>query len=277
MNKIDQFENMAERLVEGTFARLFATRLSPLKVAAHLERAIEEQQVCIPGSVAQAPTHYWIYLNPRDYRALTASGSPSQEDAEAEHALARQITELVSQADLALETPPVVRVEPDENVSPRDVHVEARWIPPESEEVEGTREMTRQETTADQLVHEDTAPRELPGRPFLIAEGNRHVNLTQPVVSIGRALDNDVIIEDPRVSRHHAQLRRRYGHYVLHDLESTGGTKINGYPVEECMVHSGDVISFAGVEVIYGEDPPTPIPLPPDEDTPALTEAKSEM
>jgi pSer/pThr/pTyr-binding forkhead associated (FHA) protein len=277
MNKIDQFENMAERLVEGTFARLFAARLSPLKVASHLERAIEEHQVCIPGGVAQAPTHYWIYLNPRDYDTLTASGSPAQEDAEAEQALAGQITELISQADLALEAPPVVHVEPDENVSPREVRVEARWIRPESDEVEGTREMTRQATTTDQPEDDDTAPRELPGRPFLIAQGKRHVNLTQPVVSIGRALDNDVIIEDPRVSRHHAQLRRRYGHYVLHDLDSTGGTKINGYPVEECMIHSGDVISFAGVEVIYGEDPPTPIPLPPDEDTPALTEAESEM
>jgi pSer/pThr/pTyr-binding forkhead associated (FHA) protein len=272
MNRIDQFENMAERLVEGTFARLFAGRLSPLKVAAHLERAIEEHQVCIPGEAAQAPTHYWIYLNPRDYDTLTTSGSTGQAGAEAEHALADQITELISQADLALEAAPVVRVEPDEDVSPRDVRVEARWMGPESEEVEKTREME----AAAGLQVEETAAQAPRGRPFLIIEGNRHVNLTQPVVSVGRALDNDVIIEDRRVSRHHAQLRQRYGHYVLYDLDSTGGSTINGYPVEECLLHSGDVISFAGVEVIYGEDPPTPIPLPPDEDTPALTEAEWE-
>ena len=124
---------------------------------------------------------------------------------------------------------------------------------------------------------EETAPQAPPGRPFLIIDGSRHVNLTQPVVSVGRALDNDVIIEDPCISRHHAQFRQRYGHYVLHDLDSTGGTKINDYPIEECMLHSGDVISFAGVEIIYGEDPPTPIPLPANEDTPALTSAESEV
>jgi pSer/pThr/pTyr-binding forkhead associated (FHA) protein len=280
MNKISQFENMAERLVEGTFARLFATRLSPLKVAVHLERAIEEHQVCIPGGVAQAPTHYWIYLNPKDYDTLTKTGAPGREGAEAERALAHQVTELISQADLALEAPPVVHVEPDQDVSPRDVRVEARWIRPESEEVERTRQMARQTahelTTADQPGNEDTAPQGLTGRPFLVVEGNRHVNLTQPTVSVGRALDNDVIIDDPRVSRHHAQLQRRYGHYVLHDLDSTGGSKINGYPVEECLLHSGDVISFAGVEVIYGEDPPTPIPLPPDEATPAMTDVESQ-
>ena len=113
------------------------------------------------------------------------------------------------------------------------------------------------------------------GRPFLVLEGQRHVNLNQPTISIGRALDNDVIIDEPRVSRHHAQLRHRYGHYVLYDLDSSGGTRINDYPVEECVLHSGDVISFAGVEVVYGEDPPTPIPLP-EEETPVLTKAKRE-
>ena len=95
--------------------------------------------------------------------------------------------------------------------------------------------------------------------PVLIVGGQRHIDLLQPVVAIGRALDNDIIIEDPRVSRHHAQLRRRYGRYVLYDIGSSGGTQINGYPIEECVLHSGDVVSFAGVQVIYGEDPPTPI------------------
>jgi hypothetical protein len=273
MNSIDRFENMAERLVEGTFARLFAGRLSPMKVAVHLERAIEDHQVCVPGGPAQAPNHYWIYLNPQDYDTLTKRDSPGREPAEAEQALARQITELVSQADLALEVPPVVHIESDDRVSPRDVRVEAELVLPQSDEVERTRVMT----AADMVQEERPAPQPPPGRPFLIVEGSRHVNLTQPVVSIGRALDNDVIIEDPRISRHHAQCRQRYGHYVLHDLESTGGTRINGYPVEECMLHSGDVVSFAGVEVIYGEDPPTPIPLPANDDTPALPPAESEV
>ncbi|MGD2179111.1 MAG: DUF3662 domain-containing protein [Anaerolineae bacterium] len=273
MNRIDHFENVAARLVEGTFARLFAGRLSPLKIATHLERAIEMHQVCIPGETPQAPTHYWVYLNPRDYNALTTPGATGQEGPAAEQALARQITELISQADLALDAPPVVHVESDGAVSPHDVRVEARWIRQESDEVERTREMAASDAPED-LGGVPQAP---PGRPFLIVEGDRHINLTDSVVSIGRALDNDVIIEDPRISRHHAQIRQRYGHYVLYDFGSTGGTEINGYPVEECMLHSGDVISFAGVQVIYGEDPPTPIPLPASEDTPALSEPESEV
>jgi hypothetical protein len=277
MNRIDQFEHMAERLVEGTFSRLFVGRLSPIKVAAHLERAIEEHQVCVPGEAAQAPTHYWVYLNPRDYIALTRSQGLDEEEREAEQALASQIIALVSEADLALEAPPVVHVEPHDSVPPRDVRVEARWIRQEPGDTDETRQMTRHLTDKGQSGEETAGLQGLPGRPFLIVEGHRHVNLTKPLISIGRSLENDVIIEDPRVSRHHAQLRQRYGHYVLCDLDSTGGTEINGYPVEECVVHSGDVISFAGVRVIYGEDPPTPIPLPPEEDTPALLREDSDV
>ena len=129
-----------------------------------------------------------------------------------------------------------------------------------------TREMDASEATIA------GGPGKPPGRPVLILEGRRHVNLLEPVISIGRALDNDLILEDPRVSRHHAQLRQRYGRYVLYDLDSAGGTSINGYPVEECVLHCGDVVSFAGVSVIYGEDPPTPIPpsVAEKENTPAV-------
>lgn len=266
MNKIDQFESLAEHVVEGTFVRLFSDHLSPVKVAAHLERAIEEHQVGVDGQLYHAPTHYWIYVNPADYRALTPDRGEEGGTA-AERALAQRICALVSDADLSLEGPPVVHIHPDAEVAPRGIRVEARSGPRTADEVEQTRQMEAANETVDEESHSEGPE----GRPFFILEGQRHINLHQPRVSIGRALHNDVIIDDPRVSRYHAQLRHRYGHYVLYDLGSSGGTRINDYPVEECVLHSGDVISFAGVDVVYGEDPPTPIPLPADDDTPLLT------
>jgi len=255
MSKIAYFEALAERLVEGTFVRLFAGRLSPLEVAMHLARALEDNQVVQPDGKSQAPTHYWIYLHPDDCDALAASQLALETE------LAHHVAELSTQADLALAITPVVHVLPDESLAPHAVRVEARWMPDEPTPMEKTREM---ETGGAEAA---IAP---PGRPFLILGGQRHVNLLQAVVSIGRALDNDVIIEDPRVSRHHAQLRRRYGRYVLYDLGSSGGTNIKDYPIKECVLHAGDVISLAGVQIIYSEDPPTPIPLPDSGDTPML-------
>ena len=55
MSKIARFEALAERLVEGTFARLFAGRLRPLEVATHLTRALEDDQVLSPdGKIGRA-------------------------------------------------------------------------------------------------------------------------------------------------------------------------------------------------------------------------------
>ncbi len=257
MSKIARFEALAERLVEGTFARLFAGRLSPLEVATHLTRAMEDNQVALPDGEPQAPTHYWVYLHPDDCDALV-TGQPAMKEE-----LTRHVTGLAAQAGLVLTTTPTIHVLPDENVGAHQMRVEARWMPDGVAPVEKTREMATDDAEAD-----DESTTALPGRPFLILEGQRHVDLLQAVLSIGRALNNDIIIEDPRVSRHHAQLRRRYGRYVLYDLGSAGGTKINDYPVEECVLHAGDVISFAGIHVIYGEDPATPIPLPDRGDTP---------
>lgn len=268
MNKIARFEALAERLVEGTFARLFAGRFSPLEVVTHLARAMEDHQVLSPDGIPQAPTHYWVYLHPDNFDALAVE----QRVLEAE--LAHHVTELAAQVSLVLGITPVVRVLPDAGIAPHGVRVEARWMPEEMAEgsgMESTREieMGDEDPEAEGVI----AP---PGRPFLVLEGQRHVNLIQPVVSLGRALDNDIILEDSRVSRHHAQLRRRYDRYVLYDLGSSGGTRINGYPVEECVLHSGDVISFADVQVIYGEDPLTPVSLPSSEDTSPLVSQEVE-
>jgi hypothetical protein len=265
MSKIVRFEALAERLVEGTFARLFAGQISPLEVATHLTRAMEDYQVVSPDDTPQAPTHYWVYLHPNDCDALAIAQPALEEE------LAHHVVELATQADLKLAISPVVHVLPDPRMGIHEVRVEARWLPQEAPPMEKTREIPVESDEVETEEAETEAGNIAPqGRPFLILDGRRHVNLLQATVSIGRALDNDVIIEDPRISRHHAQLRRRYGRYVLYDLGSSRGTQINGYPIEECVLHAGDVISLAGVQVIYSEDPPTPIPIPGIEDTPAL-------
>ena len=73
--------------------------------------------------------------------------------------------------------------------------------------------------------------------------------ITEAVITIGRGLDNDIVLDDRRVSRQHAQLRRRFGQYVLYDLDSSGGTTVNGRPVREAPLQAGDVIALAGVRM----------------------------
>jgi hypothetical protein len=57
---------------------------------------------------------------------------------------------------------------------------------------------------------------------------------------VGRHDTCDVVLEDPAVSRRHAQLRFRDGRWILQDLESTNGTTVNGVPVGRCELRPGD-------------------------------------
>ena len=84
--------------------------------------------------------------------------------------------------------------------------------------------------------------------------------LTEPVVNIGRRLENQLVIDDPRVSRNHAQLRAIKGRFVLFDLNATGGTFVNGQRTSQTVLYPGDVISLAGVALIFGQDNPPPRP-----------------
>jgi pSer/pThr/pTyr-binding forkhead associated (FHA) protein len=84
--------------------------------------------------------------------------------------------------------------------------------------------------------------------------------LNDPVVNIGRRLENHLVIDDPRISRNHSQLRAINGRYVLFDLNSTGGSFVNGQRTSQTVLYPGDVVSLAGVALIFGQDNPPPRP-----------------
>jgi pSer/pThr/pTyr-binding forkhead associated (FHA) protein len=96
----------------------------------------------------------------------------------------------------------------------------------------------------------------IPPNAFLILDGNKIIPLDQPVLNVGRRINNQIVINDKRVSRTHAQLRVSKGKFALFDLNSSGGTFINGRRINQSTLFPGDVISLAGVKLIYGQDLP---------------------
>jgi len=101
-----------------------------------------------------------------------------------------------------------------------------------------------------------------PQGAYLVVDGKRVVPLEKTFITLGRRADNDIIVDDPRVSRRHAQIRCRYGHHIVFDLGSRGGTLVNGERISECALTPGDVISLAGCDLIYGQEE-TLRPAPP--------------
>ncbi len=103
-------------------------------------------------------------------------------------------------------------------------------------------------------------PARIPEDAFVIVDGIKVIPLSQPLIRIGRRLENNLVLDDPRVSRTHAELRAINGRYVLFDLNSTGGTFVNGLRITQSVVYPGDVISLAGVNLVYGQKNPPPRP-----------------
>lgn len=132
-----------------------------------------------------------------------------------------------------------------------------------------TRGMTPANTDVD-----NTKKEAFPQNAFLIVDGVKVFPLTKSVINIGRRLDNQLVIDDPRISRNHAQLRAIKGRYVIFDLNSTGGTFVNGQRTSQSVMYPGDVISLAGVPLVFGQD--NPPPRPDLADTNPLSEASAE-
>jgi pSer/pThr/pTyr-binding forkhead associated (FHA) protein len=106
----------------------------------------------------------------------------------------------------------------------------------------------------------DEKPELIPANAFFSLEDGKTYPLDRAVVNIGRMLDNDLVLDDPRVSRHHAQLRAVDGHFVLFDTNSTGGIFVNGHRIAQTIVYPNDTISLAGVVLTFRQNDPPPRP-----------------
>ena len=100
----------------------------------------------------------------------------------------------------------------------------------------------------------------LPPNAFFVIEGVRIFPLVKAIINIGRSLENDIVIDDLRVSRDHAQLRAVSGQFVLFDLNSSRGTFINGHRIVQAILYPHDTISLGDVLLTFNQEDPPPRP-----------------
>src|SRR5215469_342110 len=86
--------------------------------------------------------------------------------------------------------------------------------------------------------------------PKLIISGVTH-ELVDEAITVGRGPDNTIVVNDPSISTHHAQLLLEGDTYRLKDLDSTNGTRVNGKPVTETVLRFDDRIRFGAAEARY--------------------------
>jgi pSer/pThr/pTyr-binding forkhead associated (FHA) protein len=85
---------------------------------------------------------------------------------------------------------------------------------------------------------------------FLIVN-RQMIPIVKDRTTLGRHLENDIVFHEDFLSRHHAEIINEDGKYVLYDKNSTSGSFVNGKKIERCVLNSGDLISFANINIMF--------------------------
>jgi hypothetical protein len=88
----------------------------------------------------------------------------------------------------------------------------------------------------------------------LILWDEEYFTINKNITNIGRHEQNDLVLDNLRVSRNHAQIRQIGQDFYIIDTNSTSGTKVNGHLIEKHQLSNGDVIEIADVPIIFSRD-----------------------
>ena len=233
---LSELERWLEKLIERDLpAILFDKELKRL-LAQRLSEAIEEHREVDANGESTAPS---------DYEVLIPSTAPITASTEGLAAAVQTLVgTLAQEAGLHLKRELQVLVKTDPELRAGDLRI---LVPGEPSLTADTAAVKAQDAPAGQAAA-------FSANAYLILEGMKVHVLAEPITNIGRRLGNHLVLDDPRVSRSHAQIRWVRDRFVIFDLNSTGGTHVNGERIAQRDLHVGDVISLSGVSLVFGTD-----------------------
>jgi hypothetical protein len=208
------FERRLERLVEGTFSKAFRSGLQPVEIGRKITRILDDERSMGVDGVPVAPNNIGVYLSGDDFERFHSFAD----------VLARELAELTREhareEGYRFVGPVTVTLVADDDLRTGDCEVVA-------EISEGHRVGS------------------------LVLSDGRRIALGEEPVTLGRLPDCQVVITDPKASRRHAEVRPAGHGYVVVDLDSTNGTKLNGAEIREQPLHDGDQIGIGATIVRF--------------------------
>jgi hypothetical protein len=241
-------EAKLEGLVGGTFSRAFRSRVEPVEIARKLAKEMQDNQT---RSISRTyvPNHYTVWLSPDDREQFEGYEDGLKKE------LSDYLLEHARTEGLALVTRPTIEFETDDRLSLGEFGIQTQLVqPPEGEEPADW--PAEEAPSAGDFGHtmvyspdreaRPLAPLSDPavgGRALLIGDDKRTV-LSGSRMLIGRSRDCDITIDDPNVSRRHAELRNEDGRWIVRDLGSTNGIKVNGRRLEDSILQPGDELQL---------------------------------
>jgi hypothetical protein len=250
MSVLRSIESKIASLVEGTFSRAFRSEVRPVEIARKLAREMEEHK-SLSVSRTYVPNEYRVFLSPRDRERFS-----DYEDALTGE-LAGYLLEHARRENLALMSRPVVEFETDHRLGLGEFGIQTRVVGPEADEPgapapEPESGRTMVYSTAGRMAEPlEARARRREDTALLISDGKRLV-VGSSGATLGRSRQCDMMLDDPNVSRTHAEVRPRGGSWVLTDLGSTNGSRVNGRQIDGSEVlKPGDTIELGTSQVTF--------------------------
>lgn len=226
------------------FSRAFSSQVQPVEIARKLAKEMDAHRTASVSRV-YVPNQYTVWLGTEDRKRLEGYESSLEQE------LSAYLLEHARRHDFALLTRPEVKLETDERLRLGEFGIQTRLVKPAARQGEAPSQGEQGHT----MVYTVPPKQEKQQRPkrtthltetkAIVSLDDRRYVLEGPVASLGRSRECDCVLNDPNVSRKHAELRRNSnGDWQIVDLRSTNGVKVNGRPVESARLSPGDQLQL---------------------------------
>ena len=213
-------ERAIERRVDGVLGRVFKSDVSRLEISKRVERELEAGTRRGPAGSRVMPNEIEVRIHPDDADSLSGGMS------EIEHDLLVMARTQAREQDCGFDGPLVVTV-----TATREAHRGTI-------EVFATAEHSIAGVPPGTLIYPD-------GYRYDLAETG-----TEGVV-LGRDSGSGIVIDDERASRQHAHVRPSARGWIVEDLGSTNGTRVNGFRTMAQLLIDGDLITIGATTFTF--------------------------
>jgi hypothetical protein len=224
---LQRFERRIEEMVNRPFARAFKAEVQPVEIASALQRECDDRAAIVARGRTMVPNQFTVALGPHDHERLSVYSEALAQE------LAAMVTEHADEQHYAFLGPVSVVFERDDELDTGRFRVR-------SAVVAGA-------VAADPANRGDAARG---GGPWLDVNGTTF-KLSSPVTRIGRGNDADLRIDDPGISRGHAEIRQQGGDVTIVDTGSTNGVVVDGRRVEQARLEDGATVVLGSTTVTF--------------------------
>ena len=232
MGILNDFERRLEGVIEGIFSKAFRTGVQPVELANRILKEMEANKT-IGVREVWVPNGFVFTLSTVDRERLGHIEQSLRSELE------QVVREGAQERRWDLVGPPEVQFETDPALKEGEFTCEAVLV--EGQTTSGRVPVVGQDAEAASAEGPEAAAE------LVLIENNKPAHsypLAKERVVIGRLAESDVVVSDPAASRRHAEIRRQDGQYVISDLGSTNGTRVNEAAIGERTLEEGDRISI---------------------------------